>query len=84
MEKQRQNFKEFLTTWERPHDKKSSQLLPSCDIATRLAVLQNFFAITLLWARKDIENVFEETAYKYYRRKAFGTKKKMPKLPQIL
>ena len=29
----------------------------------RLAVVQNVFAINLLWARKDIENLFEETVY---------------------
>ena len=32
--------------------------------ATRLAVLQNVFAIIPLWARKDVEKVFEETVYK--------------------
>ena len=31
----------------------------------RLAVLQNVFAIILLWARKDGEKLFEETVHKY-------------------
>ena len=30
----------------------------------RLAVLQNVFAIILLWARKDGEKLFEETVHK--------------------
>ena len=29
----------------------------------RLAVLQNVFAIILLWAKKDVEKLFEETIY---------------------
>ena len=56
-------LKQLFTTWECPSYKKSSQQLPSCVIATRLAVLQNVF---LLWARKDVEKVFEETVYKKY------------------
>ena len=35
-----------------------------CHRYERLAVLQNVFAIILLWARKDVENLFEETVYK--------------------
>ena len=29
----------------------------------KLAVLQNVFAIILLWARKDVDKLFEETVY---------------------
>ena len=42
MEKQRQ--KEPFTTWECQNYKKSSQQLPSCVIATRLAVLRKYFS----------------------------------------
>ena len=28
-----------------------------------LAIVQNVFAIILLWARKDLEKLFEETVY---------------------
>ena len=38
----------------------------------RLAVLQNvfsFFAIILLWARKDVEKLFEETIYSWDKEK---------------
>ena len=31
----------------------------------RLAVLQNVFAIIVLWARKDVEKRFEETVHVY-------------------
>ena len=58
----------------------------------RLAVLQNVFAIILLWARKDVEKLFKETVYNWDKEKkkkqrqkvALGTLKKMPKLEQIL
>ena len=47
----------------------------------RLAVLQNVFAIILIWTRKDVEKLFEETVYKcdkekekkQRRKEAFGT-----------
>ena len=90
IKKQRQ--KELFTAWECLNYKKSSQQLPSCVIciATRLAVLQNVFAIILLWARKDVEKLFEETVYKWDKEKrkkerrniAFGTLK-MSKLAQM-
>ena len=34
-----------------------------CHRYERLGVLQNIFAIILLWARKDLEKLFEETVY---------------------
>ena len=60
MEKRRP--KKLLTTWQCLNYKKSSQKL--CLRYERLAVLQNVFAITLLWARKDGEKLFEETVHK--------------------
>ena len=57
--------KKLLTIWECLNHKKSSLQSPSCVIATRLAVLENVFAIILLWATKDVEKRFEETVYKY-------------------
>ena len=40
-----------------------------CRRYERLAVLQNDFAIILLWARKDVEKFFEETVYKWDKEK---------------
>ena len=40
-----------------------------CHRYERLAVLQNDFAIILLWARKDVEKFFEETVYKWDKEK---------------
>ena len=37
-----------------------------------LAIVQNVFAIILLWARKDLEKLFEETVYNQVK----GKKKK--------
>ena len=46
-----------------------------CHRYERLAVLLYVFAIILLWARKDIEKLFEESVYKQRRNIAFGTLK---------
>ena len=35
-----------------------------CHCYERLAVLKNVFTIILLWARKYVEKLFEETVYK--------------------
>ena len=58
-----------------------------CHRYQRPAVLQNVFAIILIWTRKDVEKLFEETVYKWdkenekkqRRKEAFGTYT-MPKL----
>ena len=52
-----------------------------CHRYERLAVLQNVFAVILIWTRKDVEKLFEETVYKcdkekekkQKRKEAFGT-----------
>ena len=62
-----------------------------CHRYERLAALQNVFAIILIWTRKDVEKLFEETVYKcdkekekkQRRKEAFGTYT-MPKLAQIV
>ena len=62
-----------------------------CHRYERLAVLQNGFAIILIWTRKDVEKLFKETVYKcdkekekkQRRKEAFGTYT-MPKLAQIV
>ena len=59
MDKRRE--KELFTNSECLNYKKSSQQLPLCVIATRDSL---FFANILLWARKDVETLFEETVYK--------------------
>ena len=56
----KQGQKELLTTLECLNHKKSSQQL--FHRYERLAVLQNVFASILLCARKDVEELFQETA----------------------
>ena len=63
MENQRQ--KELLTTWECPKKETFTTVDIVCHCYERLAVLQNVFGIIMLWARKDVEKLFEETVYKY-------------------
>ena len=63
IEKRRQ--KELLTTWEGLKYKKSSETAAIvCHRYERLAVLQNAFAIILLWAIKDVGKRFEEAVCK--------------------
>ena len=63
MEKRRP--KKLLTTWQCLNYKKSSQQLRSCVFATRDSLFcKIFFAILLLWARKDGEKLFQETVHK--------------------
>ena len=53
----------------------------------RLAVLQNVFAIIVLWARKDVEKLFEETMYNTVKEKKKKQRRKVAlgtKLAQIL
>ena len=61
MEKRRQ--KEFLTTWECLNcmQENFTTVAIVCYRYERLAVLQNTFAIILLWASEDVEKLFEET-----------------------
>ena len=90
----KQGQKEPLTTWECQNYKKSSQQLPSCVIATRLAVLQKYFshysALSMkrrwkFFQRKSIQvKEKKKLKEKKQRRKlAFGTLI-LPKLAQIL
>ena len=59
MEKRGQ--KELLTTLESLNYKKSSQQLSSCFIAMRDSPFCKMFSpLILLWARKDVEKLFEE------------------------
>ena len=86
MEKQGQ--KEPLTTWECQNYKKSSQQLPSCVTATRLAVLQKYFshysALSMKRGWKFFQRKSIQVKEKKQRRKlAFGTLIP-PKLAQIL
>ena len=86
MEKQGQ--KEPLTTWEWQNYKKSSQQLPSCVTATRLAVLQKYFshysALSMKRGWKFFQRKSIQVKEKKQRRKlAFGTLI-LPKLTQIL
>ena len=60
---QKRGQKELLTILKCLNYKKSSPQVPSCFIAMRLAVFHNVFAIVLLWARKDVEKLFEETVW---------------------
>ena len=61
-----------------------------CHRYERLDVLQNVFAIILLWARKGVERLFEETVYKSIKTKKEAEMKfsvwdlKMPGLAQIV
>ena len=61
-----------------------------CHRYERLDVWQNVFAIILLWARKGVERLFEETVYKSIKTKKEAKMKfsvwdlKMPKLAQIV
>ena len=61
MEKRRQ--KEFLTTWECLNcmQENFTTVAIVCYRYERVAVLQNTFAIILLWASEDVEKLFEET-----------------------
>ena len=61
MEKRRQ--KEFLTTWDCLNcmQENFTTVAIVCYRYERLAVLQNTFAIILLWASEDVEKLFEET-----------------------
>ena len=61
MEKRRQ--KEFLTTWECLNcmQENFTTVAIVCYRYERLAVLQNTFAIIVLWASEDVEKLFEET-----------------------
>ena len=61
MEKRRQ--KEFLKTWECLNcmQENFTTVAIVCYRYERLAVLQNTFAIILLWASEDVEKLFEET-----------------------
>ena len=45
---------------------KIQEIFTTVAIAMRdeFAVLENVFPIILLWARKDVEKLFEETVYK--------------------
>ena len=58
MEKRRQ--KELLTTWKCLNFKKSSQQLPSCLIATGAGLAVLFSPLFWIWARKDIEELFQK------------------------
>ena len=64
MEKRKQ--KEFLTTWECLNcmQENFTTVAIVCHRYEILAVLQNVFAIILLWASEDVEKLFEETVYK--------------------
>ena len=42
-----------------------------------LAIVQNVFAIILLWARKDFEKLFEETVYNQVKRKKKKQRRKV-------
>ena len=87
MEKRRQ--KKLLTIWEcLNHKKIFTTAAIVCHRQGRLAVLQNVFAIILLSATKDVENVskklYTSKIKKKQRRKvALGTLK-IPKLARIL
>ena len=62
MEKRRR--KEFLTTWECLRSSLNWRWHTwQVFLHERLAVLQNVFAIILLWASEDVEKLFEETVY---------------------
>ena len=63
--------KEFLITWESLNYNKCLQQLPSHSVSSlpETRCFANVFVIILVWARKDVEKLFEETVCQYNKEK---------------